>query len=121
MEHRRYKRLHLDAPIIIQGTDLQGNPFEEDTFTMDISAAGARFVSTHEYDKNKTVMVKVHLAYPLNDIVNPGDWVSRARIARIDNVLRAEDGKVKKQNIAVQFVGILGTNLHQDAWIDAKG
>ncbi len=120
MDNRRHNRVNIDVPIIVQGTDLQGKEFEEETFTLNISASGAYFVSTHEYNKLKIVTVTIHLIYPLGDIVKPGDYTSKAKIIRLDHVVKAEDGKLKKQNVAIQFMGILGVNTSRDVWADVR-
>ena len=116
MEKRRYKRIVLDVPIHIQGMDVHGNPVKEETYTINISATGAYFISTKEYDQNKKLTVTIHLAYPLGNDVPAGTYETKALIVRVDNVVWNEKGELKKQNVAINYDYLLGSTPSPNPW-----
>ena len=107
-EKRRYKRFQQEEPIRVRGIDIEGNPVEEEILAQDISASGASFVSTYDYNLKKPIHLDTHLLFPSGNGVKKRNWTIKAEIVRTSDIVRAGNGKLKMQNIVVKFNGILG-------------
>jgi hypothetical protein len=119
IEKRIFKRYNFDVPVRIRGTDLQGQVFDEDTFTINIGLGGADILSFCEYDIKKTITVKVHLSYPLGTEISKGDWLITGRIVQIKNEKLTPEGKFKSHHLLVSFDGILGIDKAKiNPWAD---
>jgi hypothetical protein len=118
VENRRYKRINIDVPIHVEGIDLEGNTVREETFAINISGTGVLFVSTRDYNSHKKLTVTVRLIYPLGKDVPAGTWQAKANIVRFDNVIREPSGKLKKQNVAVNFDYLLASTPSPNPWKD---
>ena len=116
MDNRRFKRYFLDVPIEVQGIDLKGNTFTDETITLNISGSGAYFVTSYEYDPKQVVTVTIHLATPLGDNIKAGEYTMKAKITRMAHEVRDASGHLKKQEIAICFDGILGYTKVSDPW-----
>ena len=118
---RRYQRYRVAVPINVQGTDIQGNIIEEETFTNDLSACGANLLSTREYDKEKKLNLTIYLSYPLGNQVQSGKWKVDAQIVRTTPYNYTDKGKLKSQGIAVNFLEFLGIPVtsNTNPWKDA--
>jgi hypothetical protein len=78
MDRRRSERLSHSLPLVIRGTDLLGQPFEERTSTTNLNLHGLRFASRHHLPKNTWVTIG---AEPL---AFEGRAESRARVVWIE-------------------------------------
>jgi hypothetical protein len=58
-ERRRGKRVFLRFPVEVSGSDRQGKPFCESTFTTDISATGCRAELNEPVEVGDTIAIKL--------------------------------------------------------------
>ena len=115
-ERRRCQRYKLDIPIHVVGKDLQGNPIEEDTFTIDISLTGLYFLSFCDFHTESELVIIVQLKYPIGNQIPAGTWETKGRIVRVDHVVKDNSGKLKSQKIAVNFNRVIGSSPADDNW-----
>src|SRR6201997_5861241 len=57
-ERRRSERVAQSLPIVIRGSDLLGQPFEERTSTLNFNLHGCRYSSKHHLPKNTWLTVE---------------------------------------------------------------
>ena len=67
--HRNEKRIQMEIPVMIDGH--RQAPGSESTFTENVSAGGARVVSTRRWEQGE----------PLNFVSRTGEFRSTARVA----------------------------------------
>ena len=71
-ERRRSQRLLLDVPLIVRGESVEGQPFQEETFTISVSAHGALLLLAARIGVGQLVL-----------LVNPKTWDEKeGRVAR---------------------------------------
>lgn len=102
-EKRNHYRLNMRVPIFVKGNDSEGNEFFEFTHTVDVSAAGAKFLCQHVPDKDKELVISIPAPV---DIKQPAiqDYGSEvpAKIIRIENEFSSP-----AQKISVKFDKLL--------------
>src|SRR6185437_4331064 len=81
-QRRRSTRIEQTLPIIIRGTDLLGQPFEERTSTQSLSFHGCRYASKHHLPKNTWVTIEVSAGQRQREQLNTRarvTWIQRPR------------------------------------------
>ena len=63
---RRSRRLRLQVPIFVRGTDASGSEFIELTKTLDISAFGACIACEHVLRANQKIHLTIPAPFPLS-------------------------------------------------------
>jgi hypothetical protein len=58
-ERRRSERILESRPLIVRGTDLLGQPFEERTTTLTVNLHGCRYASKHHLPRNSWVTIEL--------------------------------------------------------------
>ncbi|MGA7625552.1 MAG: hypothetical protein WCA91_18425 [Candidatus Acidiferrales bacterium] len=58
-ERRRSERILESVPLIVRGTDLLGQPFEERTTTLMVNLHGCRYASKHHLPRNTSVTLEL--------------------------------------------------------------
>jgi len=84
-QRRRSTRIEQTLPIIIRGTDLLGQPFEERTSTQSLSFHGCRYASKHHLPKNTWVTIEVSAGQRQREQLNTRarvTWIQRPRTLR---------------------------------------
>jgi PilZ domain-containing protein len=92
VERRRRKRIQTSIPIKVKGSGVQGNTFEEQTESLDISSNGVAFFLKQRV--RVTSYLELSLSKPNTSYV----FEQRAQ------VLRVEDTGQRGYKIAVKFV-----------------
>jgi len=95
-ERRKEARCPFQAAVTVKGKDKLGEPFEEETFTINMSGGGACFKSEYHIDENTGLTVSVH---------DPG--VLEGALELRGTVVRTEHGndrhEPKRRRVAVRF------------------
>jgi CheY-like chemotaxis protein len=95
-DRRKDERFSLNAPVIIRGKDLLGEPFEEETLMLNVSAGGACFKSEYYVENNAGLEMSV--AAPE---APGGSFEIGGAVVRMDQgVLNHE---AKRRRVAVRF------------------
>ncbi|HEV2315108.1 MAG TPA: PilZ domain-containing protein [Candidatus Acidoferrales bacterium] len=84
-QRRRSTRIEQTLPIIIRGTDLLGQPFEERTSTQSLSFHGCRYASKHHLPKNTWITIEVPAGQRQREQLNTRarvTWIQRPRTLR---------------------------------------
>ena len=84
-QRRRSTRIEQTLPIIIRGTDLLGQPFEERTSTQSLSFHGCRYASKHHLPKNTWITIEVPAEQRQREQLNARarvTWIQRPRTLR---------------------------------------
>lgn len=84
-QRRRSTRIEQTQPIIIRGTDLLGQPFEERTSTQSLSFHGCRYASKHHLPKNTWITIEVPAGQRQSEQLNTRarvTWIQRPRTLR---------------------------------------
>ncbi|HEV2223786.1 MAG TPA: PilZ domain-containing protein, partial [Candidatus Acidoferrales bacterium] len=84
-QRRRSTRIEQTLPIIIRGTDLLGQPFEERTSTQSLSFHGCRYASKHHLPKNTWITIEVPAGQRQREQLNARarvTWIQRPRTLR---------------------------------------
>lgn len=84
-QRRRSTRIEQTLPIIIRGTDLLGQPFEERTSTQSLSFHGCRYASKHHLPKNTPITIEVPTGQTQRQKVTARarvTWIQRPRTLR---------------------------------------
>ena len=84
-QRRRSTRIEQTLPIIIRGTDLLGQPFEERTSTQSLSFHGCRYASKHHLPKNTPITIEVPTGQSQRQKVTARarvTWIQRPRTLR---------------------------------------
>ena len=116
-ERRRSKRYAVDIAIHVSGKNKEGNLVEEDTFSINLSLTGIFFISNCDYNPNAELTIRFELNYSLSNDITVGKYITTGKIVRLDHIIRdVQNGKVIKQNIAVNFNRVLGTKPADDVW-----
>ncbi len=84
-QRRRSTRIEQTLPIIIRGTDLLGQPFEERTSTQSLSFHGCRYASKHHLPKNTWITIEVPAGQKQREQLNARarvTWIQKPRTLR---------------------------------------
>ena len=79
-ERRRSERLFEALPLIVRGTDLLGQPFEERTSTLSFNLHGCQYTSKHHLPRNSWVTLELPDAH--SNIRARVAWVQRPHSIR---------------------------------------
>jgi hypothetical protein len=78
-ERRKQKRLQVKVPIKVKGSDADGNRFEDQTETLNISSSGVAFFL------KRRVRVSSLLVLSLSHPDNPGTFNTKGRVVRVED------------------------------------
>jgi hypothetical protein len=92
VERRKRKRVEMHVPTKVKGSNVQGDPFQEQTETLDISSKGIAFFLKQRV--RVTSYLEISMSRPNTSYV----FEHRAQ------VLRVEDSGQRGYKIAVKFV-----------------
>ncbi len=81
-ERRRSERLQLSLPLIVHGTDLLGQPFEERSSTAVLNLHGCRYSSKHHLPKNTWVTLAVRQGDGHRSMRARVAWIQRPHSVR---------------------------------------
>jgi hypothetical protein len=73
MQRRRSPRIHLQVPVFLRGSDSSGVEFIELTKTLNIGAAGACIISTHNLQPYQIVHLTVPAPSPTSSSLVPNE------------------------------------------------
>jgi hypothetical protein len=93
VERRKRTRSELKVPIKVKGSDVQGNPFEEQTESLDISANGVAFFL------KQRVRVTSSLELTVSQPNSPDVVERRAKVIRVE-----DSSGQRGYKVAVKFV-----------------
>jgi hypothetical protein len=85
-ERRRGKRVFLRFPVEVSGTNREGKPFSESTFTTDISATGCRVELNAIVESGDTVGIKLVGKFDPNPAASKPQMFQIAWRKRTDNI-----------------------------------
>jgi CheY-like chemotaxis protein len=95
-ERRKEQRFPLEAPVTVKGKDKLGEPFEEETFMINVSGGGACFKSAYHLNENTGLEATVRMPDVLEGILDLRG-----------TVVRAEQGddrhEAKRRRVGVRF------------------
>jgi DNA-binding response OmpR family regulator len=95
-ERRKNERLKLDVPVTIRGKDVLGEPFEEETMMLNVSAGGACLKTENHLENNSGLEISVPDPHVADSIFN-----MRGTVVRTDH---GEDRlEAKRRRLAVRF------------------
>lgn len=95
-DRREDERFSLNTPVIIRGKDLLGEPFEEETSMLNISAGGACLKSEYYLEANTGVEIAVTAPQAPGD-----DFEIRGAVVRMDQ--GTGNHEPKRRRVAVRF------------------
>lgn len=81
-QRRRSERVSKSLPIVVRGTDLLGQPFEERTATLNFNLHGCRYASRYQLPKNAWVTLKVPRGAEFEDARARVAWIQRPHSVR---------------------------------------
>jgi hypothetical protein len=85
-ERRRGKRVFLRFPVQVSGTNREGKPFNESTFTTDISATGCRVELKAIVESGDTIGIKLVGKFDPNPAASKPQMFQIAWRKRTDNI-----------------------------------
>jgi hypothetical protein len=81
-ERRRSERLFESLPLIVRGTDLLGQPFEERTSTLSFNLHGCQYTSKHHLPRNSWVTLELPGKSGISSLRARVAWVQRPHSIR---------------------------------------
>ncbi|MGC1829205.1 MAG: hypothetical protein WA663_02220 [Candidatus Acidiferrales bacterium] len=81
-QRRRSERIQLSVPLIVRGTDLLGQPFEERSSTVVLNLHGCRYSSKHHLPKNTWVTLEVARGAHRRGVRARVAWIQRPHSVR---------------------------------------
>jgi CheY-like chemotaxis protein len=95
-DRREDERFNLNTPVIMRGKDLLGEPFEEETSMLNVSAGGACLKSEHYLEANTAVEIEITARQ-----ARGGDFEMRGAVVRMDQ--GTGNHEPKRRRVAVRF------------------
>jgi hypothetical protein len=81
-QRRRSERISESLPIIVRGTDLLGQPFEERACTLALNLYGCRYASRYHLPKNTWVTLEIVRGSDRHNLRARVAWIQRPRSVR---------------------------------------
>ncbi|HTU32700.1 MAG TPA: hypothetical protein VMF66_02735 [Candidatus Acidoferrum sp.] len=81
-QRRRSERVSKSLPIVVRGTDLLGQPFEERTATLNFNLHGCRYASRYHLPKNAWVTLEVPRGSEFENTRARVAWIQRPHSVR---------------------------------------
>lgn len=81
-QRRRSQRISGSLPMVIHGTDLLGQPFDEPTTTLNFNLHGCRYTSKHHLPRNTWVTLELHPENEPSRVRARVAWVQRPHSVR---------------------------------------
>ena len=81
-QRRRSQRISGSLPLVIHGTDLLGQPFDEPTTTLNFNLHGCRYTSKHHLPRNTWVTLELHPENGPSRVRARVAWVQRPHSVR---------------------------------------
>ncbi len=97
IERRRERRIAIELPVELHGTDRDGQPFEEATRSENVCAGGVAFATRFELAPGMEVEIRILL--PRRGSEPASDFATRGRIVHVKPLGRNE------KSVGVQFIG----------------
>jgi hypothetical protein len=95
-ERRKKERFPLEAPVTVKGKDKLGEPFEEETFMINVSGGGACFKSEYHIDENTGLELSVRSPDILGGVLDLRGTVVRTEYGN-------DRREPKRRRVAVRF------------------
>jgi len=95
-ERRKEERFELELPVIIRGKDQLGEPFEEETFMINVSGGGAYLKGEYHVEENAVLEISVRSPY-----VTDGALELRSTVVRTEH--GNDRHEPKRRRVAVRF------------------
>ncbi|MCK5558629.1 MAG: PilZ domain-containing protein [Candidatus Hydrogenedentes bacterium] len=95
-ERREDERFSLDAPVTVRGKDLLGEPFEEETSMLNLSAGGAYLKSDYHVEDNTGLEISVRAPHAPGGIFD-----IRGAVVRMEQGIDRREPK--RRRVAVRF------------------
>ena len=103
-ERRKDERLKLDVPVTIRGKDVLGEPFEEETLMLNVSAGGGYVRTENHVERNTGLQIWLRDPQVADGIFN-----MRGTVVRTD---QGEDRlEAKRRRLAVMFADDVKQNI----------
>lgn len=102
-ERRHHRRLMIELPVRIGGSDRQGREFEEETCTINVSTGGAYLNTTQDLQPSTAIDVIIHLPREFPQSLTPLSVRAKATIIRIDDRSREPANSVSGRRVALRF------------------
>jgi len=100
-ERRKYRRVHIQLPLRIHGTDMHGQDVNIISITKNVSTGGAYFEYSEPLEVGMKVNVFLSVPYEIASLLPPKILESEASIVRV----AAQEDRYKGQTgIAVKFL-----------------
>lgn len=64
-DRRRDARIPLKVPLVIEGVDMEGNPFKEETYTENVSISGACIITRNRIPNGSKLHISA-VRFPFN-------------------------------------------------------
>src|SRR5690348_6915542 len=81
-QRRRSERVSKSLPIVVRGTDLLGQPFEERTATLNFNLHGCRYASRYHLPRNSWVTLEVPRGSEFENARARVAWIQRPHSVR---------------------------------------
>jgi hypothetical protein len=81
-ERRRSVRVSESLPLVIRGSDLLGQPFEERTVTLNFNLHGCRYSSKHHLPKNTWLTIELPKNSGRRNVRARVAWIQRPHSVR---------------------------------------
>ena len=100
-ERRHHRRLPLQIPIHIRGSDEQGGNIDIQCVTEDVSTKGAYFLSNHPFKPGMKLDISLSIPYEMSHIIPPKILEAEASVVRVDE---PEGVRQNRRGVAIKFL-----------------
>ena len=100
-EQRKHRRLHLQLPLRVHGTDKNGQEIRFNTSTENVSTGGAYFLTSTPVDKDLKVNVFLSVPYEVSNVYPPKTLEAEASVVRVSTPDDRQNGQI---GIAIKFL-----------------
>ena len=100
-EQRKHRRLHLQLPLRVRGSDKNGQEIEFNSMTENVSTGGAYFLTSNPMEQDMKVSVFVSVPYEIFSVLLPKVLESEAVIVRVSALKERPNDHM---GIAIKFL-----------------
>jgi hypothetical protein len=98
LERRRERRVPVNLPILVRGTDRAGESFEEHTSSVNVCRGGAAFATRHAVDLGSRVEINISAVTPA--AASDSEFATQGRIVHL-----APGNSDRELIVGVEFTG----------------
>jgi hypothetical protein len=106
-ERRKHRRLNIQLPLHIRGTDRYGRSVDISSVTDNVSTGGAYFSSSELVEPGNKIDIFISIPYEISQIFPPRTLKTEALIIR---VIEPGDKSQNQKGIAIEFLKDLKWN-----------